>query len=699
MSEEGYDPAGDRLRRRARWAGAVIALTVLLPYEVIDGHPQFVWQLFGELERAGTLAAIAPLLAGLAILLCSALTRRNTALAVGVLAAFAGAGLLIDIGADHARWQPLPLPESLSQRASFPLLALGFTAAGANLRFHETSRRLGAWMLCAGFALAALYYSWPGQGEAPIGTVLRALGGMDALPDWRFKLGLVVLAVLILWPGIMALVGLVHLRRLPVDAEPVIGIVSIYGLPLLLAMLTFRAVPGSAGGWNVFTGLGAVFSLGALLALLASGMEVAARDLGAGLGRRALLIATGLVALVGVTQWALARPPAKGVEWVLKASTVAGDDTFGPKLIGWNQARLRWDRQARGDSGAQALLSVKQAGNALVQSARDVDPGLAKAIESLVKAARSLDVAGRRWYRLIAAVNSASQAAGLPYYLDPTVIIMRGKTGIHRHFRMRSYTVSRVHRYRVEGRDYATLHVRRLDSDIGALPLLGFSRDLQPFAIVNLDEVESLQESLIDASTASPPRCGDYPKGLIAGLTSPVPMLMQRCGARLAEHLAKVEPEGLRDGLIGITDRHELQHQIDGPHLSMSSAVLKQLPAFGLRFQRRVNRELSAYVAEFTAPEASAFLGLVHLLRFAAQGRKGQDVWHVSVIALEAMGGRALVDDDLKLDGAALLEVFEALAALDERALRARAAKAWRLLYGGTLTPITRARASSKGGA
>ena len=52
----------------------VLALSLGIPYEVIENHPQFIWQLFGELPPAGVVAALLPSVCGLLVIAAMALT-------------------------------------------------------------------------------------------------------------------------------------------------------------------------------------------------------------------------------------------------------------------------------------------------------------------------------------------------------------------------------------------------------------------------------------------------------------------------------------------------------------------------------------------------------------------------------------------------------------------------------------------------
>ena len=655
-----------------------------MPYEVIDGRPQFLWHLAGELPAAGLVAYLAPMAAGAVIVLTGFVARSTLTVALTVVAALAGTAVLTRLGADATAWDVLALPGSLADRPSPALLALALTAAGSSATSRPRARRVGQIMLVAAVGLVAWFYLWPGRGEAPMATVVRMLSRLDDLPHWQLQLGFIVIAVLALWPGIMALLGLVHVWRPAQDEHPTIGLVAIYGLPLCLAMLVFRALTSSPDGWIIFGPVGGILVLTGIIALLASGLEVLTEQLVVGPGSQAsrlgrLGAAAGVLGVLSLGQWLLARPPHKGVDWTLTAITAEADEVFDTLLPRWNKARRHWDGQVRRTSGARALVEVKAAARRLLTAAAPVDSGLESALGRLTREANDLHVAGRHWYALVHDVNEASRRAGLPYYLDPTVLIFQTPEGLRRHFRMRSYRVEAVRRFEVEGRAFATLHVRRLGSARDGRRLLGFSRDLQPFALVDLDEIGEFVQGLESAAGRPQPTCAPEE----AGTPSEA---MQRCGAVLSQLTARL-PQGLGPGLNALTERHELQHQIDGPHLAMSGAVLARW-SLGESAQWRVNRELSAYLAELTASDASPLLGLLHLFRFALPPRPSAE-HHVAIITLGVLSGMSVSDDEGQAVPDRVLAAFDHVAALDDTELRARAAAAWADLFGQALATPT----------
>src|SRR5262249_34402327 len=131
---------------------------------------------------------------------------------------------------------------------------------------------------------------------------------------------------------------------------------------------------------------------------------------------------------------------------------------------------------------------------------------------------------------------------------------------------------------------------------------LGFSRDMDPFALVVTDEVDKYKDDL-DKDAG---RCGAAPQGL-----DEIDNAMLRCGEALAAVRARLGAS-LREVVLATTERHELQHQIDGPHLPLAAPVAELLGGYVKESQNRANRELSAYVAELTTEGGSPPLELVH---------------------------------------------------------------------------------------
>ncbi len=687
-----YRLSEDRLRQRALWAGGAIALSVLMPYEVIDNQPQFIWQLFAELPPSGVIAGLMPLATGAVIIAARRWCARSASLAIAVIAALCAHAVVHRLGADASAWGLLPLPASFMGRTGLALAALGATAAGANLAFRPATRAPSRWLLIGALLCALVFYLLPGRGEAPGTMVWRMLAVLGDMPTLRFQLGILTVAVVALWPAILALIGLWHLRRPPARSFSGISMAALFGFPLILMMLLFSWYVRSSPGSALFGAFGAALEISAVLALFAAAAEALGdavfsgeRDVpmpdGWPAKKTAALAGAAVIAVAGL-QWWLARPPDKGVAWTLSAATADGDRLFGELVVSWSDARYVWDRQVREDSSASLLLEVKKRGRDMVEAGQAIDPALGAALDALASAAWRLDTSSRAWYRLVADVNGAARDASLPYYLDPQVSIRKTKDGLERSFVVDSYRVEQVHRWQVDGAPHATLFVRGFGTLRGghALGLLGFSRDVQRFALVVVEAGEAHVAELLAMAAADPPRCGE-------AFDSDADRVSLRCGEQLGAMVSDVGRA--TDAVLAKVERHELQHQIDGPLLRIARPVLRKLAGYADETQERVNRELSAYVAQLSADSPLPKLGLVIPLRFALLQDRGI-YHHAAVLMFEAMAGTEIRDARGRVQPARLGEVFDGLMALDDDALRARAAEVWQELFGDPLPRVER---------
>jgi hypothetical protein len=370
-------------------------------------------------------------------------------------------------------------------------------------------------------------------------------------------------------------------------------------------------------------------------------------------------------------QYLLARPAPKGVSWQLGSPTAHAERLFAELLPRWSYERTR-DTRAAGRSADGAHPAAEwAAAQALLEGARAVDADLVAALTALVSASKELDLAGRRWFHLVGDVNQASRRAGLPYYVDPTVRLSRSRQGLERYFQLTSYRIAQVHPVVTDLGPFATLHVRRLTRGRGAHNrLLGFSRDWQPFALVVLDETGPYAEQLRRWATARPPSCGEAPGS--GGRT-----LLLRCGQLLAGVTRSAD---LLVAVTRMTERHELQHQMDGPHLPLAAELLQVTSSYASEAQTAVNRELSAYLAEMTAAAAPPKLGLVQLVRFTLASPRG-GLHQVGWLALEALAGHRLRGTDDRICYEAVTRALDELDALDDSRLRQRAQQGWEELF------------------
>jgi hypothetical protein len=210
--------------------------------------------------------------------------------------------------------------------------------------------------------------------------------------------------------------------------------------------------------------------------------------------------------------------------------------------------------------------------------------------------------------------------------------------------------------------------------------LLGFSRDVQPFALVVLDTIGHHFDEVRSGAEENPPRCGN-------AFDPSAERAMLRCGRVLLEMLDG--EERAMAASIDEVERHELQHQIDGPLLSLAGPVLEKLAGYTDDAKDRVNRELSAYIAQLTHVSSPAKLGLIMPLRFALLSDRGT-YHHAAVLLFEALVDRPVCDARGDVDPALVEAAFDELIALPDEALRRRAADAWERLYGEQLPHVER---------
>jgi hypothetical protein len=673
-----YDLAAERLRLACRWGGIALLGAPLLPFEFVGQTPIFVWTILGELHPAAVIAALFPTAVGALLLGLSLGVRRPSLLTLVTLLALATWAAVAALGADAAAWDIAALPDSLNQRVELATLTIAFAGAALRLLSEPVAARASRIVAAVSVGAGLLFALWPTEGEAPIQTCVRFIGAMFSLPDVRFVLGYGLILVMIAFPliaaGVAASFSLAGLRR---QAALVSEIVT-FGLPAMLLLLVLRNVLLTFGDSSVIVISGFAATLAAILAVTARSLELLAlwatgfgkrsdRETGAKL-QRPLAFASGFAALSIIAVFILSRPIHKGIDWSLGTRSEKADRLFGDLLPKWAVSRARWGVfSALQVSSAAELAETRAAGNELLRAARDLDANLARAITELVAGSSDLDLAGRRWFHLVEAVNEASRRSKLPYYVDPSVMMRTRGDQIVRRFLVSPYRVERVRAARVNGTKYALLDVHRLGEARSSHQRLGFSRDFQPFALVVLDEMESYAADLARGASQEPPTCAD---------SEDSPAVFARCGKLLRKLAPSIE------SVQKLVQRHELQHQIDGPELTHSSAVLKTLNGYESAAIDEVNRELSAYLSEFTTQGVSPKLALVHLLPFL-YAKPGSAQFFVGRLGLSTLAEVGEQD---------VLKSFDALAALSDDELRERARDAYEELFDADLPDVQMAR-------
>lgn len=672
-----YDLAADRLREACRVGGVALLASPLLPFESVAGKPIFIWDVLAELHPATAMAALAPAVCGALLLGAWRALRHPSLLARLTLLVLATWALVAKLGADAAAWDVAALPDSLNRRIELYVSCIALSGAALRLVAAQGATRASR-IVAALSVLTGLWFALaPGEGEAPVQTCLRFALALLELPDVRLVLGYGLVFTIAMFPLLAAGTALSLALLGGGRATALLAEVVTFGAPGLIFALALQRVLATFGDVSVVVMTGVALVLAALLALAARALEVAALWL-TGYGassererapapRHLSFVSSSVAASVLVVMFVLGRPVSKGIAWPLGPRTDKADQVFGELMPRWALSRARWGLTAKSSASAAELAEARAAGNELLRAARELSPELGRAVSDLLQGAGNLDLAGRRWFRLLEGVNEASRRAKLPYYLDPAVRAASHAGVTERLFLVLPYRVEGVRAASADGTDYALLAVRRLGGARDGHGRLGFSRDHQPFALVVLDEIEPYAVSLAELAKREPPSCleGDAASSELG-----------RCGSVLLKLAPSYEQ------VRRLVERHELQHQIDGPQLSHSPAVLEALAGYDDAAVDEVNRELSAYLAELTTERVSPKLALVHVMPFMS-ARPGSALRFVVELELRALSGRS--------DAASPREfaaIFDELSALSDDALRERAHECYEELFDAELPKV-----------
>ena len=674
VAERSPPPGADpRLRACAGTAGAALALSALAPCETWHDGACFVWQLAPDLRPASLWVLLAPGVCGALLIAGALLCRRAFSLAVLALAAVAGLFAVAAVGVEALAWDLLPQPEVWSHGPAPGILAVACTAAGLWLSPETATRRAARGLLAAAVPCGLAHLLLPACGESPVRLTARVMAHVVSSSGVGNVLSATVLVLVVLWPAVAVAVGWAHARRPAERGRSAAAVLLAYGAPVTLLPFVERSlISPDRGAADAGTMLGGVLVLAGTLVALAAALSFLARW-AAGLStmpargeRRTLLVAMGVVvfASAGTSRWA--RPESTQVASPPGPATPEGDRVFGMLLSNWNDARAAVDLHTPPKDGLDATAAEA----ALVASARDLGGDLGSALAALASGSAQPGLPERRWYGLVDRVNAASRRGGLPYYVDPTEVVGVDGPPPGRWFRVDAYRIEGARGFTHAGRALATLRVRALSPERTRLGSLGLSRDVQPFAVVALDAIDAYRDELQQLAARTPPRCSAAP-----GESAAAEHALQACGAVLAS-LAR---EGdLGAALLATTERHELQHQIDGPAMTPSRWLAPRIAWQPSGQRDRIGRELSAYLAQMTAPDPAPRLTLLRLLRLALLVRTGVE-HRVALLAFEAMG------DEEVARGDAAARAYLRLSALDDAGLRAHAERAWREVYGGEL--------------
>ncbi|APR81613.1 Hypothetical protein A7982_06962 [Minicystis rosea] len=635
-----------RLRQLTQWAGAILVASILLPIETHHDGTRFLWQLASDLRASSAWVLLAPSLAGASMVIAAQHVRRTGTLAAIILAALIGVALSWSRARAILAWDLLPEPSMLATGPALALAAVAGAVASARIVERRAARVL--LVLASSCAVAALLV--PVAGEAPWRMLARILPHVAAHSGRANLMAACLLSLVVTWPAITVVVAWTQRQRTRLSLTA--GALA-WGAPVVLAPILVDRVLDPWRESTLTTALHGIVVLTPALLLLTHAAVTLARTAPRELRAIALGPTAGLLVAALVT-WRAAKPPHGKLDWPLGNGTPAGDRLFGALLTQWNE-NLR-ERTAMRDEA--------------VSAARGIDADLAAALDTLMRASDDPNLEERRWYRLVEGVNEASRKARIPYYVDPTALVESVGPISQRRARVDSYRIERSEQRHLGSRDVTTLHVRALVPERPRIAAMGLSRDLQPFAIVVLDEIASYATDLAQLAARPEPRCREA-----RGETGAVERALRGCGDTLAALSNRFD---LHAALLETTLRHEIQHQLDAPDTPSSAWVARRLAWAPPDHRRRVERELHAYLAQMTTRAPAATLTLVRLVRLSALSRSGVD-HDAAALALEALNGASAP--------LAWWDAFERLRPLEEAVLVDRARRASSLAFQDTLPP------------
>ena len=199
----------------------------------------------------------------------------------------------------------------------------------------------------------------------------------------------------------------------------------------------------------------------------------------------------------------------------------------------------------------------------------------------------------------------------MPYYIQANYVEMSPNARIRRIFYVLTYRVEQLRRFKVEGEEYAAIHLRKLGGINLGGRWLGLVRGDMPFALVMLDEVEDHAQSVLQAIT-NDGGCGSSQNSYHP--------LAERADTACASFISDLlrergydidkDQEALLDLFVDIqirsTERHELQHLVDGTGPDIPLELFELAPRATDAHLSIAAKELSAQLAEFNTDDPLA---------------------------------------------------------------------------------------------
>jgi hypothetical protein len=330
------------------------------------------------------------------------------------------------------------------------------------------------------------------------------------------------------------------------------------------------------------------------------------------------------------------QPYRPNLDWTLGAPTTAQNEIFTKHFPRYVTALSRYSYiQAKGTESKDHKDRVERQVEILLGAAYAIDRDFGEDVRSFVRISEDPDFSGRVWLRAIRRINERVRALDMPYYIQANYVEMSPNARIRRIFYVLTYQVERLRRFNVDGEEYAAIHLRKL----GGLNLggrwLGLVRGDMPFALVMLDEVEDHADNVLNAISH---------EGGCGSSESSYHPLAERADTACASFINEIltqrgfdvheDREVLRDLFIDIqirsTERHELQHLVDGKGPDIPLELFELAPRASDAQLSMAAKELSAQLAEFNTEDPLALaLALAQAQSFLLAEEEGGGVYRL----------------------------------------------------------------------
>jgi len=384
----------------------------------------------------------------------------------------------------------------------------------------------------------------------------------------------------------------------------------------------------------------------------------------------ALLVAISLVGL-GAYQWKVYTPP-PNLEWKFTTPSAQDKKIFSDLFPSYVIARNDQDHYlAKGQQKPHIEERVRTRSNALIDAARALDPELSERILSFVRLSENPDFSGRLWMKQLRKINERIREIGLPYYVQGNYMQMSKSSEMRRIFFVKTFYVERLRRFTVDGQEVASIHLRSLDRVRFKGRWLGLVRGDMPFALIMLDQIEKHSRALFNAlnETAS---CNTE----LSYLTVEAIDIDAKCGSEILNQMRKMNldvdnrPEEAFQAILErnvlVTERHELQHLVDGDDLESPLALYELIPAASDDQVSLAMMELSAQTCELATDDGlQVLLSLANQHSFLLSDRVHQTPYlYSSGLIAESLTDQNIIETYGSVKKNALLSLWDKVHAL-----------------------------------